>query len=131
MTCYVHVTNYSRAGAGIVFANCVPTKVHSVYWQRAIFIQVKVNISSGWLISQLICKTWSFCVPMEIAWRAKCVTRAVGCRPLFRAPIANRRKYATNRDNEAKTCVEQGNDQCSLLFSLRAWSYLNVLKSRW
>jgi len=27
-------------------------------------------------------QTWSFCVPLEIAWRAKCGTRAVGCRPL-------------------------------------------------
>jgi len=42
-----------------------------------IFIPVKVNI----IITKSICKTWSFCVPLEVAWRAKCGTRAVGCRP--------------------------------------------------
>ena len=47
-----------------------------------IFIQVKVNIPSAWIITKLIRKTWSFCEPLEIAWPAKCGTRAVGCRPL-------------------------------------------------
>jgi len=30
----------------------------------------------------IILVAWSFCVPLEIAWRAKFGTRAIGCRPL-------------------------------------------------
>ena len=47
-----------------------------------IFIPVKVNI----IITKSICKTWSFCVPLEVAWRAKCGTRAVSADPGRRAP---------------------------------------------
>jgi len=44
-----------------------------------IFIRVKVNLPSEWIITKSICKTWSFCVPLEIALRVKCGTRSVGC----------------------------------------------------
>ena len=47
-----------------------------------IFIQVKVNIHFLWIITKLVCKPWSSCLLLKIAWRAKCGTRAVGCRPL-------------------------------------------------
>jgi len=60
---------------------------HSVCQQRTIVIQVKVNISSVWVITKLICKTWSFCVPLEIVWHAKCGRRAVGCQPLGKSYI--------------------------------------------
>ena len=53
-----------------------------------IFIQDKVNLPSEWIIAKSICKTWSFC---EIAWRAKCGRRAVGCRPLLHTMLAQQR----------------------------------------
>ena len=70
------------------FANCAPTSRFQIS-QRAnntrTFIQAKVNIPSVWIIiiTKSTCKTWSFCVPLEIDWRAKCGTRAVGCRPRY------------------------------------------------
>jgi len=42
---------------------------------------------SIWIITKLLCKTWSKCVPLQIAWRA------VGCRPLKAVENVNRRAW--------------------------------------
>jgi len=63
--CIVH-TFYNRDRQP--FRNCVPT-----YWFQIIqyannipiFIQVKVNVPSVWIITKSICKTWSFCMPLQ------------------------------------------------------------------
>ena len=44
--------------------------------------KVKVNILSVWIITKSVCETWNLCVPLDIAWRANCGTRAVGWWPV-------------------------------------------------
>jgi len=60
-------------GFGNLFPTVCVLKFHILQSGNNIrvFIQAKVSIPSVWIKTKLICQTWSFCVPLEIAWRAK------------------------------------------------------------
>ena len=48
---------------------------HPMWQLHTFFIQVKVDIFSVCIITNVICKSWSSCVPLKFAWR--------GCRRLL------------------------------------------------
>jgi len=71
----------SIQGSATFCRQCIGLRGQIIH--KYFYTWVKVNFRSVWIVKKLIRKTWSFCVPLEIIWRAKCDTRAVGCGPLL------------------------------------------------
>jgi len=94
------------------------------------FVQVKVNVPSVWIIAKSIYETWSFCVPLEIAWCAKCGTRVLGCRPLcytFKNPspsdmiyhcmLIEVRTHKCRRNTRCRFAKQPNHGQCCIFSS--------------